>query len=269
MRIVCATQHTADWHAARLGLITGSRVAEAMRKLKVKSKNGVAGDWHGDHWKYVSELAWERIMGVCADHYVSGPMEIGEQFEGEARVEFWMRHGAEVEQTGFVLHPTLNYLGSSPDGYVIESKLPIPVELKVPLPHTHQRYLEEDAVPEEYRPQLLTEMLCLDRAPYGYFASYCPPDVAPELPDEFRLFIKRLDSTPEAFAEVEEAATVTIEHVVAKMEQLRKMYPAKGAPKSEFVQMLEASVLAEEISEHDALEDAADYICSIEGGMTP
>lgn len=250
MRVVCASQHTAEWHAARCGNVTGSRMADAMNRLKVKSKNGVAGDWSGKHWSYVSELAWERITGVCADHYVSKPMEIGAQFEGEARVEFWMRHGVEVEQTGFVLHPTLNYLGASPDGYVIENGKVIPVELKVPQPHTHEGYLEADVVPEIYVPQLLTEMLCCDRAPYGYFVSYCPPDICPEMPEEFRLFIKKLPAC--MFDEIEEAATATIEHVVERMAKLRAMYPKSGQPKSEIRQQLEAAVTQEE---------AADYIC--------
>src|ERR1700761_3385504 len=242
MRIICATQHTAEWVNARLGNVTGSRMADASRKLKVKSKNGVAGDWAADHWNYVSELAWERITGVCADHYVSKPMEIGAQFEGEARVEFWMRHGAEVEQTGFVLHPKFDYLGASPDGYVTENGIIIPVELKVPQVHTHERYLEEDVVPIDYRPQMLTEMLCCDYAPYGYFASYCPPDIAPELPDEFRLFMKRLDSSKEAFDEIEEAATATIEHVVEKMAKLRAMYPTNGRAKTKIQVELERSL---------------------------
>ena len=246
MRIVCKEQHTAEWMQLRTGIYTGSRSADGGQKLSRASKNGVKGDWGAKHWAYVEELAWEQITGVAADHYVSKPMEIGTQYEGEARVEFWMRYGAEVEETGLVLHPTLNYLGASPDGYVMENGVAIPIELKVPLAKTHQLYLGEGVVPEIYVPQLMTEMLCCDRAPYGYFASYCPPDIFPALPDHMRMFRVKLMADEAKFAEIEEAATATMEHVIERVAKLRAMYPEKGAPKSKFRAELETAVLAQE-----------------------
>lgn len=182
-------------------------------------------------------------------------MEIGTQYEGEARVEFWMRYGAEVEETGLVLHPTFNYLGASPDGYVMENGIAIPIEFKVPLAKTHQLYLGEGVVPEIYVPQLMTEMLCCDRAPYGYFASYCPPDIFPALPDHMRMFRVKLMADEAKFAEIEEAATATMEHVIERVAKLRAMYPEKGAPKSKFVAELETAVLATERSEADEFAD--------------
>jgi len=213
---------------ARTGLVTASRMADTMAKLSRKSKNGDAGDWKQSHWDYVSELAWERITGVCADHYVSKPMEIGSQYEGEARVEYWMRTGNEVDETGFVLHPKLDFLGASPDGLVGRDG---GLEIKVPLFSTHCSYLESDAIPEEYMLQMYTNMLCCERQ-WWDFVSYCPPDVAPELPDEFRMFKKRLEADQTMFDAIEEAATVTMQHVAERMEKLRRMYPAKSAPKS-------------------------------------
>ena len=221
MRVVCKEQHTAEWMQARTGICTASRMADAMAKLSRASKNGVKGDWAAAHWKYVSELAWENITGVCADHYVSKPMDIGTQYEGEARVEYWQRFGIEPDETGFVLHPTLNYLGSSPDGLCNPNG---GVEIKVPLFHTHTGYLEADEIPEEYIPQMYTNMLCCGRD-WWDFISYCPPDIAPELPDEFRMFRKRLFADPEKFAEIEEAATVTMEHVAQRVKELRERYP--------------------------------------------
>jgi len=226
-------------------------MAAAIAKLSRASKNGVKGDYSAAHWELVRELAWERITGVPADHFVSKPMEIGTQYEGEARVEFWMRYGCEVEQTGFILHPTLDYLGCSPDCYVIENGIKIPVELKVPLPKTHEQYLEDGVVPEEYVPQAMTEILCMDRAPYGYFASYCPPDIFPEMPDEFRMLRVKLMADPKMFEAIEEAATDTMQHVAERMETLRRMYPAKSAPKSKLNAELEASMEALEVLDAD------------------
>lgn len=245
MRIVCATQQTAEWRAARCGNFTASRTSDAIGKLTRASKNGGKGDWKQSHWDYVSELAWERITGVSADHYVSKPMDIGAQYEGEARVEYWMRFGTEVDQTGFVLHPRFDFLGASPDGLIGTDG---GVEIKVPLFHNHVACLEADQIPEGYMWQMYTNMLCCERE-WWDFVSYFPPEIAPELPDEFRMFRKRLDADPAKFAEIEEAATATMEHVNERMEHLRKMYPAKGAPKSKFVRELEESTIASEVAD--------------------
>lgn len=247
MRTVCRTQHTADWMQARTGIVTASRMCDAIAKLSKASKNGQRGDWKQSHWDYVSELAWERITGVCADHYVSKPMDIGAQYEGEARVEYWMRLDAEVDQTGFVLHPRFDFLGASPDGLVGEDG---GIEIKVPLFHNHVAYLEADAIPEEYQWQMYTNMLCCERE-WWDFASYCPPDIAPELPDEFRMFRKRLLADPAKFAEIEEAATATMEHVVERVKKLREMYPAKGSPRSKLAAELKMSADALAASELD------------------
>ncbi len=263
MRIVCSTQGTSEWHSARCGNVTASRMADAMAKLSRKSKNGDAGDWSAAHWKYVSELAWERITGAATDHYVSKPMEIGAQYEGEARVEYWQRFGVEPDQTGFVLHPRLDFLGASPDGLVGKEG---GLELKVPLFHTHVGYLEADAIPEEYQAQMYTNMLCCERK-WWDFVSYCPPDIAPELPDEFRMFRKRLVADASKFAEIEEAATATMEHVIERVKNLRMMYPEKGAPKSSFAVDLERANIAAEMSEKEAY--AAAVVCIDRAEMTP
>lgn len=226
MRIVCAEQHTMEWHQWRAGRCTASRVADAMSRLKVNTKNGTKGDWSQKHKDYVSELAWEKITRMPADHYVSKAMEIGAQYENEARIEYWMRYGTEVEQTGFVLHPRFDYLGSSPDGLVGDDG---GVEIKVPLFHNHCAYLEADVVPEQYVPQMQTNMLCCSRL-WWDFVSYCPPDIAPELPDEFRMFRKRLVADASMFAEIEEAATKTLAEVAVLVTALAERNK-HGTPK--------------------------------------
>lgn len=228
MRILCASQQSPEWRNLRSGKITASRVGNAMARLSKASKNGVKGDWAAAHVNYVSELAWELITGVPADHYVSKPMEIGTQFEGEARIEYWMRYGTEVEQTGFVLHPTLDWLGASPDGLVGTDG---GLEIKVPQFGTHCSYLESGEIPEAYKLQMYTNMLCCERQ-WWDFASYCPPEVSPEMPEEFRMFRKRLFADAEIFQQIEECATQTIEEAVALVAKLRALYPKGDMPRS-------------------------------------
>ena len=221
MRVQCKTQNTAEWFAARCGKVTASKIADAAARLSKKSKNGEKGDWAAAHTTYVSQLALELVTRTPGEHYVSKPMEIGAQYEGEARIEYWMRYGTDVDETGFVLHPALDWLGASPDGLVgIDGG----IEIKVPLLETHWGYLIDDEIPRNYQMQMQCGMLCCERE-WWDFVSYCPPDIAPELPDEFRMFCKRLHADESVFIEIEEAATRTIEEAAAMVELLRKKYP--------------------------------------------
>ena len=223
MRIVCRDQKTHEWYQARLGKVTASNIASAMAKLERASGEKKKGDWAKAHDAYVRDIAWELITRVPTDHYVSKAMDIGTAYEGEARIEYWQAVGEEVEQTGFVLHPTIDFLGCSPDGL----RSGRGIEIKVPLLKTHENYIMDDVVPEEYQPQMQCNMLCCEM-PEWDFVSYAPPDVYPDFPDDLRLFIKPLKADPEQHRLMEEAATATMEHAVAVVEGLLKRFPSLG-----------------------------------------
>ncbi len=233
MRVVCTTQDSTEWFDARVGKVTASRIADAMARYKVNAKGGNKGDFNKSHWDYVSELAWGMITKVPAEHHVTREMELGKQFEPMARAEYMYRYDADVTRTGFVLHPALDYLGSSPDGLVGADG---GVEIKVPKVRTHQETIEADAIPEEYKPQMYCNMLCCQRD-WWDFVSFCPCSEefgaeALHMPDELRMFRKRLFADKKVFAEIEEIAGVTIDQALAKVHKILAMYPSKSAPKS-------------------------------------
>ena len=45
MRIVCSEQHTHEWHQGRLGIVTASRMGDAMATYKVNAKGGKKGEY--------------------------------------------------------------------------------------------------------------------------------------------------------------------------------------------------------------------------------
>lgn len=227
MRIVCKEQRTHEWHQARMGKITATGVAKAMHFVaKGSVKRGDKRiESAADRNKYIKELAWELITRVPTHHYVSKPMEIGAQYEGEARTEYWMQTGNEVDQTGFVLHPTLDYLGCSPDGLGKRKG----VEIKVPLLETHEDYLTDGVVPEDCVPQLQCNMLCCEM-PEWDFVSYAPSEIYPDFPDDLRLLVIPLKADPAMHAEMEQAATTTMEEVVSLVASIVKRYPRLGKP---------------------------------------
>ena len=222
MRVVCKEQHTAEWYQARCGKIGASNIAKAMAYLKRGSGARKAGDSSAERDRFILELATELITRVPAEHYVSKAMDIGTQYEGEARTEYWMSTGQEVDETGFVLHPLIDYLGASPDGLCRDHG----IEIKVPMLHTHMGYLRADVVPEEYIPQMQCGMLCCGMEAWD-FVSYCPAEVYPEVPERFRLFIKRLPADPDMHRKMEEAATATMEEATQLVGRLIEQYPER------------------------------------------
>ena len=237
MRIVCKEQGTAEWMQARTGRVTASNIDRAMAFLKRASGTRKAGYSSADRDTYILEIATELITCTSAEHYVSKPMEIGMQFEREARTEYWLKTGHDVNETGFVLHPKLDFLGASPDGLCGDHGL----EIKVPLLHTHMAYLKADVVPEEYQPQMQCGMLCCE-LPAWDFVSYCPAEVYPELPERFRLFVKRLHADLELHKRMEEAATKTMEEATALVARLIEQYPELARKQSKPQEELEGGI---------------------------
>lgn len=272
MRVVCSSQDSSEWFEARIGKVTASCIHSAM---KMASKGSVKrGDKRLESSSlrnaYISELAWGMINRIPVEHFVSRAMDLGKQYEKMARAEYGFRFAPneEIKLTGFVLHPTLNYLGGSPDGVLSNGG----VELKVPQLPRHKNLLETQIVPVEWAMQCYCNMLCCEKE-WWDLASFMPADEqfgqeAMTMPDEFRMFRQRFYRDDAIFKQMEQGATSAIEDAIKRVKKLTEMYPPKGAPKSKFRAELETAVLAEEISEAGAYEDAAGYI-EMTGDLTP
>jgi hypothetical protein len=230
MRVVCPTQDSQEWFSVRVGKVTASCISDAIKFVEKGSK--VRGDKRIESSAvrnaYISELAWGMITRVPVEHFVSRAMDLGKQYEGDARRAYCLATETMVDQTGFVLHPTLDYLGASPDGLLPDGG----VELKVPQFRNHRTLLETGEIPESWVMQCYCNMLCCERE-WWDFASYCPPDdqfgyEAVALPDEFRLFRKRFMRDEELFKRMEDGATQTIEEAIKKVDFLRSAYPRDG-----------------------------------------
>ena len=84
MRVVCKDQHTSEWFDARIGRVTASNMHLAMDFVSKGSK--ARGDKRIESSaarnKYIRQIAMELISRVPTEHYVSGPMDHGINFEG-------------------------------------------------------------------------------------------------------------------------------------------------------------------------------------------
>jgi len=251
MRDICKSQETQQWFDVRVGKVTASCIADAIKFVDKGSKK--RGDKRRESSAvrnaYISELAWGMITRVPVEHFVNRAMDLGRQFEKMARAEYGFRFAPdeEIKRTGFVLHPTMDFLGCSPDGLLEDGG----VELKVPQMPKHKYLLETGDISEAWVLQCYCNMLCCEKE-WWDFASYMPADEqfgheAMGLPTEFRMFRKRFyrDEAAEAiFKYMEDGAQQAIEDAIKKVQHLQRMYPSKGAPESNLNRQLRESMEA-------------------------
>ena len=207
LNVVDCIQGSQEWFDCRLGLLTSSRVADAIRKAKRESTGDLACKYN-----LRIDLAVERLTGKPAETFVSKWMERGVELEPLARAAYELRTDTRTEQVGFVFHPTIQWAGCSPDG-LLENGL---VEFKVPKPNTHAEYLLGECVPELYVPQMMWQMACCPGYQWVDFVSYCP-----DFPEPLDLFICRLPRDDKRIAEMEAEAVKFLAEVEAMVVQLK------------------------------------------------
>lgn len=177
MRILDCKQNTAEWLEIRCGKITASRIADVLATLK-------KGGEGADRKNYRIEVLAERISGRIEDHYVSAEMAWGSEFEPIARSAYEIATGEIVDTVGFVLHPTFDFAGGSPDGLVGEDG---GIELKCPKTTTHIKWMTAGGVPEEHQAQCLWNMACAERDWWDFIS------FDPRMPDGLKVYIERME----------------------------------------------------------------------------
>lgn len=186
MRVACETQRTHEWFTARLGKITASESGAVLSRFATNKEGKPRKEGEtAERFNYKVQLAAERLTSKVTPQFVSIWMKNGSDYEDFARAEYEVSHDVMVEQTGFVLHPRYDFFGASPDGLLPGNGV---LELKVPAPANHLKYLLGRLDPiEEYGAQMLGEVICCE-ASYCVFASFNP-----DFPQHRRLFTKRYE----------------------------------------------------------------------------
>lgn len=207
MNIVDCEQGSEEWHIARSGKVTASSVENVL----AKGKGGAESKTRKD---YLIQIATERLIGRPAgDSYFSDVMQWGLEQEPFARAAYEMHAKTFVDQVGFVLHPTIDGAGMSPDGLVGDTGL---VEIKCPLSKTHVRYRLENKVPAEYCMQMLWQMACAERD-WCDFVSFDP-----RMPEDLQLFVVRFERDDEAIKAMEAEVLTFLTEVDELIKRLRK-----------------------------------------------
>jgi putative phage-type endonuclease len=177
-------QRSEGWFKARLGKVTASRVADILAKIK-------SGE-SASRRNYKIQLVSERLTGEKQETYINQAMQDGIDREFYARERYVQQFG-EVEEVGFIQHPTLE-AGASPDGIVGEDGI---IEIKCPMGTTHTETLMSQDVPSKYMPQIQFQLLCTGRK-WCDFVSYNPM-----FPEHLQVFVKRVEADVDYQKELE------------------------------------------------------------------
>lgn len=194
-------QGTEEWHQARLGKVTGSKVNDVLM-----------GPGKAGHDNYLAQLVCERLTGTWEEGYTSKAMQDGKDREPVAVSAYEFKTGNMTDECGFIPHPTISDTGASPDRLIGVDGL---LEVKCTTPGVHLKNLDNPTVSKPYRIQKLWEMECAERK-WVDFVSYCPA-----FPPAMQCHIRR-------FTFEEMAAQEDIEMVRQKVIRFNRLVKAKA-----------------------------------------
>lgn len=197
-------QRSEEWFQARLGKVTASRVADVLAKIK-------SGE-SASRRNYKIQLVSERLTGERQETYVNQAMQDGIDREQFARDRYVQQFG-EVEEVGFIQHPTLE-AGASPDGLIGTDGI---IEIKCPMGSTHTETLITQEVPSKYVPQIQFQLLVTGRK-WCDFVSYNPM-----FPENLQVFVRRVFANKEYQQELEDEVKQflkEVDDVISKLKEI-------------------------------------------------
>lgn len=200
-------QGTAEWLAARAGLITASRIADLMAKTKAGESASRAN--------YRAQLVAERLTGKPQESFSNSAMQWGTDQEPMARSAYEIRHGEMIEQVGLILHSSIPLTGASPDGLIGDNGL---IEIKCPNTATHIEYAVSGKPPTKYLLQMLWQMECTGRE-WCDFVSYDP-----RMPADMQLFIVRVNRDDKRIKEICDEVMKLNAEIEEQINKLKKAF---------------------------------------------
>ncbi|MGC4233310.1 MAG: YqaJ viral recombinase family protein [Niabella sp.] len=205
-------QGTQEWHQARLGRVTASRISDVMAR-------GQGGKPSAVRANYMAELIAERLTGEPTATFTSKAMEHGTETEDQARAVYTMTTGNAVKEVGFLPHPRIAMSGASPDGLIGDRR---GLEIKCPNTATHIATLRGGAIKREYLLQMQWGMACTGREAWE-FVSFDP-----RLPDALQLHVRPIEIDATQIFEIEAEVETFLAELDETLADLRDRYMKEG-----------------------------------------
>lgn len=182
-------QRTEGWHAERCGHATASNFAAIISKKKDGKPTAARGE-------YLLKLVTERLTGTQEEGPDSYSLRWGKDVEPFARAAFEAETGLIVVESGFVRHPSMPWVGCSPDGLIGADS---GYESKCPKNSTVHLETIKNGMPAEHVAQVQGSMFVTGRNSW-WFVSYDP-----RMPEHLRLHYELVKRDDKYIAELEAA----------------------------------------------------------------
>lgn len=202
-------QRTDAWHQDRCGKFTASRFVDVLARDKKTGKEKLKA-WHDCVWQVVTE----RVTGVQDEGVDSYSMRWGREVESFARSAYELETGLFVAESAFINHPTLEFVGCSPDGLVdVDGGLEMksPKDSKIHLDRFVNGMNEAEFMPQVQGCMWVTGRKWWDWVSYD-----------PRMPEHLRLFKVRWERNDEYIKKLEEAVLEAEARVQEIIGQLNK-----------------------------------------------
>lgn len=202
-------QGTPEWLAARAGHVTASRFKDVL----AKARSGSGGE-AATRRAYKMQLVTERLTGQPCETYKNAAMEWGTATEPYARAAYETERGLMVDESGFLPHPTVQWVGASPDGLIGADG---GCEIKCPANSVVHVETLAGGMPLEHRAQVQGTLWVTGRAWWDYIS------FDPRMPPKLRLYIERVKRDEEYIKRLaDEVSGFLVE--VEKMRQQVEMF---------------------------------------------
>ncbi len=204
-----ALQGTQEWLLERLGKVTSSRIGDVM--TKARGGEGISKT----ALTYMAQLIAEQLTGKPTESplppYIA---DWGHKHEPVARSLYQWMVGLDVRQTGFILHPSIPFVGGSPDSLVGLDGL---MEIKCPVnPRVHLETIEAGGCTDDsYMWQCQGNLWVTDRKWIDYVSFH------PAFPEDMQLFVKRYERDEDAIDELELKILRFVEHMKLRREGIQ------------------------------------------------
>jgi putative phage-type endonuclease len=199
-------QRSEEWFAARVGRLTASRISEMRATI-------AGGKPAASRANLLAQLVCERLTGKRVEIFESADMRRGTELEPAARAAYEAASGNIVQPSGFVLHPTIKWLGASPDGLIDADGL---VEIKCLNAANHIAMLQ-GAGHSKYIDQVQTQLMCTGR-------KWC--DLSfwhPDFPEHLQLKVIRIEADANCQNHIHQDAIAFLIEVDSTVEKLKKV----------------------------------------------
>jgi len=157
---VCKEQLSQEWFEARWGKVTGTSLKNAIDTAAKQST-------------LMMQVVAEKMSVLEIIELNTPAVNRGLDLEAVALDQVCRKTKIKFETTGFLASKAIPEFGFSPDGiFKKDGKIIGGVEIKCPSQKKHIEYMLGDAVPKDYKGQVLSPFVASDDVEWWYFASF-------------------------------------------------------------------------------------------------